>query len=215
VYQIYCPFVPPETESVTLPAPHELPLTGELGAAGVTQKLLELVAVFDPTLTVIVPVVAAVGTVVIILVAEFDINIAGAPLNFTELLEGVRSKFVPVMVTVVPMGPLVGVKLEMVGIDPVTVKFVLLVAVFPPTVTAIGPVVAPAGTVVVMLVVVLAVTTALVPLNVKMLLAGVVPSKPVPTMVTVVPTAPLIGEKLVIVVVCPKSDNALDHKPWS
>ena len=34
VYQRYCPFVPPETETVTVPAPHELPLTGRVGAVG-------------------------------------------------------------------------------------------------------------------------------------------------------------------------------------
>lgn len=47
----------------------------------------------------------------------------------------------------------------------VTVKLVALVAVFPATVTVIRPVVAPAGTEAVIEVVVLAVTTAGMPLN--------------------------------------------------
>ena len=73
-------------------------------------------------------------------------------------------KFVPVMVTVVPTGPLAGVNDVMVG-GTVTVKIVALVAVLPATVTVIAPVVAPVGTVTVMLVAVLAVTVAAVPLN--------------------------------------------------
>lgn len=34
VYQTYCPFAPPETETDTTPAPHEFPLTGSVGAVG-------------------------------------------------------------------------------------------------------------------------------------------------------------------------------------
>ena len=55
-------------------------------------------------------------------------------------------KFVPVIVTLVPTGPLVGAKLAMVG-GFVTVKLLLLVAVPAGVVTLTGPVVAPAGTV--------------------------------------------------------------------
>ena len=76
----------------------------------------------------------------------------------------------------------------------VTVKSVALVAVLPAMVTLIGPVVAPAGTVVVMDVVVLAVTTAVVPLNVTVLFAGVV-LKLVPLMITDTPTGPEVGSK--------------------
>lgn len=67
----------------------------------------------------------------------------------------------------------------------------------PATVTEIFPVVALAGTVHVIEVVVLAVTTADVPLNITMLLDGVV-LKLVPVMVTVVPIEPDKGVKLVI-----------------
>lgn len=80
----------------------------------------------------------------------------------------------------------------------VTVKVVALTAVFPLNVTEISPVVAPTGTVVVMLVVVLAVTTAVVPLNKTVLLAGVV-LKFVPVIITEVPVGPLAGVKLVMV----------------
>lgn len=116
------------------------------------------------------------------------------PLNVTMLSDAL--KFVPVIVTVVPGPPLVGLKLVIVGAG--TVKFVADVAVCPATVTVIVPVVAASGTEVVMLVAVLAETTASAPLNFTMLLAGVV-LKFVPVIVTEVPTTPLVGLKLVIV----------------
>jgi hypothetical protein len=52
------------------------------------------------------------------------------------------------IVTLVPTGPLVGVKLVIVGALAVTVKLLALAAVPPDVVTLIAPVVAPAGTVV-------------------------------------------------------------------
>jgi hypothetical protein len=58
--------------------------------------------------------------------------------------------------------------------------------------TVIAPKVAPVGTVTVKLVAVAAVTVARVAPKNTMLLAGVV-LKPVPVMVTVAPTAPLVG----------------------
>lgn len=69
----------------------------------------------------------------------------------------------PVIVTVAPTAPLLGVKLVTIGVG--TVKLVALVPVIPLTVTEIGPVVAPNGTEVVMLVVLEAVTTLVIPLN--------------------------------------------------
>jgi hypothetical protein len=90
-----------------------------------------------------------------------------------------------------------GVKLVMVG-GKITVKLVLLVAVCPLTVTVIGPVVAPTGTVVVMLVVVLEIIVAVVPLNLTMLFAGATP-KLVPVIVTEVPKIPTFGVNPVII----------------
>ena len=60
------------------------------------------------------------------------------------------------------------------------------------------PVAAPVGTEVVMLVAVLAVATAVVPLNLTVLFAGFV-SKFVPVIVTEDPTEPLVGLKLLMV----------------
>lgn len=67
-----------------------------------------------------------------------------------------------------------------------------------PTRTVTLPVVAPTGTVVVILVVVLAVTIASVPLNRTVLLPGVA-LKFVPVIVTACPNSPEVGVKLVIV----------------
>ena len=155
-------------------------------------------AILPPTVTEIFPVVAPVGTVVVMEVAVLAVTTVVVPLNATVLLTGVGSKFVPVMVTVVPTGPAAGVNEVIVGSGAVTVKLVALVAVFPATVTVIAPVVAPAGTVVVKDVAVLAVTIDVVPLNATVLLAAVV-LKFVPVMVTVVPTGPEAGVKVVMV----------------
>jgi hypothetical protein len=78
-------------------------------------------------------------------VAEVTVKAALAPLNLTAVAP---VKFVPLMVTLVPTGPLAGVKLVIVGAEvELTVKLFVLVAVPPAVVTLRGPVVAPAGTV--------------------------------------------------------------------
>jgi hypothetical protein len=68
--------------------------------------------------------------------------VADVPLNFTAVAP---VKAVPLIVTLVPTDPLVGVNPVMVG-GTVTVKVPLLVAVPAGVVTLIVPVVAPAGT---------------------------------------------------------------------
>jgi hypothetical protein len=78
---------------------------------------------------------------------------------------------------------------------PVTVKLVGLVTVPPGVVTLMGPVVAPAGTVVTICVAVFVVIDAVVPLNVT----EVAPAKFVPVMVTGVPTRPDVGVNDVMV----------------
>ena len=77
--------------------------------------------------------------------SEVTEKLAAVPLNVTA---DAPVKFVPLMVTLAPANPLVGVKLVIVGLGgPTIVKFVALVAVPPGVVTLRGPVVAPAGTV--------------------------------------------------------------------
>jgi hypothetical protein len=77
-------------------------------------------------------------------VLDVTVKDVAVPLNATTVAP---VKFVPVIVTLVPVGPLVGVKLVIVGALALTVKLVALVAVPPGVVTLSGPVVAPAGTV--------------------------------------------------------------------
>ena len=76
------------------------------------------------------------------MVAEFTVNVALAPLNATTVAP---VKLVPLMVTLVPTGPLAGVKPVIVG-GLITVKLLALVAVPPGVVTLIVPLVALVGT---------------------------------------------------------------------
>jgi hypothetical protein len=71
------------------------------------------------------------------------VKVALVPLNFTAVAP---VKFAPVMVTLVPTGPLVGLKVVIVG-GFMTVKAELLVAVPAGVLTLSGPLVAPTGTV--------------------------------------------------------------------
>ena len=154
-------------------------------------KLALLVAVPAGLVTVMGPVVAPAGTVAVIWVLLLTVKVAATPLKRTSV---VPVKFVPVMVTEAPMRPEVGEKLAMVG-GRKTTKFVLLVAVPAGLVTVMGPVVAPAGTVAVICVLLLTVKVAATLLK----RTSVVPVKFVPVMVTEVPTGPEVGEKLVMV----------------
>jgi hypothetical protein len=145
-----------------------------IDGVGNTVKFAELVSVILLVVIETFPVVAPAGTFVVRLV-DVAVNVwAVVLLNFITLFSGAEVlKFVPAMITVAPTAPLVGVKLVKVGVGN-TVKSEELVPVIPPTVTVILPVVAPLGTVAVMLVEVDVVTIAVVPLNFTTLLAGVV-----------------------------------------
>src|SRR5207245_6379462 len=89
------------------------------------------------------PVVAPTGTVAWIAVAEVTVKLALNVLNLTAVAP---VKFAPLIVTLVPTGPLVGAKLVIVG-GGTTVNAALLVAVPAGVVTLSGPVVAPVGAV--------------------------------------------------------------------
>ena len=130
------------------------------------------------------PVGAPNGTIAVIVPELFTVNVAAAPSNETAVAP---TKFVPVIVTPVPTGPLAGAKEVTAG---VTVKRVV-VTKGPPlgVVTVIRPVVAPAGTVVVIVPEGLTVKVDATPLNET----AVAPVKLVPVIVTAVPTGPKIG----------------------
>src|SRR5438552_5998483 len=137
------------------------------------------------------PLESPAGTVAVIAVAEVTVKVALVPLNATALAP---VKLVPLMVTLVPTGPLLGVPTRRAS-DLTTVNEPALVAVPPGVVTLSVPEVAPGGTVARMVVSEVTVKVALVPLNATAL----APVKLVPLMVTLVPTGPLVGEKLAIV----------------
>src|SRR5207302_9053098 len=119
------------------------------------------------------------------------VTVALVPFNATALPPFPTRRSTDLLV---PTGPLVGEKLVIVG-GLTTVNEPALMAVPPAVVTLSVPEVAPAGTVARMVVSEVTVKVALVPLNATAL----APVKLVPLMVTLVPTGPLLGEKLVIV----------------
>ena len=86
----------------------------------VTIVKLEPLLATPPTVTTTLPVVAPVGTVVVMLVAlQFPgVTVAVVPLNLTVLVPCVPPKFEPAIVTDVPTGPDAGVKPEMDGAEP-------------------------------------------------------------------------------------------------
>ena len=128
-----------------------------------------------------------------ILIAEFTVNVAAEPWNFTAV---VAEKSVPLIVTDVPTGPLDGEKPLMCGAPPdVTRKLLELVAVPDGAATLILPVVAPTGTVAVILAPRRMVNVADTPPNVT----AVTSVKPLPKISTDVPTGPLAGLKLEMV----------------
>jgi len=88
------------------------PFAREKSNGAVTVKSLALSAKPSGVVTLILPVVAPPGTVVLIWVSETTIKVAGVPLKATAVAP---MKFVPVMVTAVPTGPLDGVNEVIVG----------------------------------------------------------------------------------------------------
>ena len=164
-----------------------------VGCALLTWKLALLVAVPPGVVTVMRPVVAPDGTVVMILVGEVTVKAAATPLNVTDVAP---VKFEPLISTEVPTGPEVGENELIAGADPVeTWKFCALVAVPAGVVTVMRPVVAPEGTVAVILPDQFTVKAAATPLNVT----SVAPSKFDPLITTEVPTGPEFGENELIV----------------
>ena len=82
------------------------------GNGGVTVELVALVAVPPGVVTAMGPLAAPLGTVAVICASEFTVNVAAVPLNVTAVAP---VKLVPVMVTEVPGGPLVGLNELIVG----------------------------------------------------------------------------------------------------
>jgi hypothetical protein len=81
---------------------------------GVTVKERRLVAVPSEVVTVIGPLLARAGTIAVTTVSLSTLKNAARPLKLTALAP---PRSVPVNVTVVPTGPLLGAKLVSVGVD--------------------------------------------------------------------------------------------------
>src|SRR5882757_9289746 len=133
------------------------------------------------------------------------VTVAVVPLNFTlPVVPWVDPKFVPVIVTDAPTNPDGGDKLVMAGAA-TTVKPDPMLAL-PPTVTTTLPVIAPAGTVATIEVVLqLVIVVAVVLVNFTV---PVVP-KFNPVIVTDAPTAPESGDKLLMLGKTVKADPLL------
>lgn len=148
-----------------------------------------------PTVTTTGPEVADLGTATVMLEFDHPAGVAATPLNVTLLVPCDAPKLVPEIVTVVPVRPLCGDSAVIVGTLVETVNAAPLLAT-PPTVTTTFPVVAPAGTGTTMLVSDQVVGVAFVPLKLIVLVpCGAL--KPVPVIVTGVPTGPAPGDTLV------------------
>jgi hypothetical protein len=147
--------------------------------------------------TITFPVVAPAGTVATIDVAlQLVIVVVAVPLNVAVLVPCVEPKFIPVIVTDAPVTPDVGDRLVMLGVGSTVNEEPLLAK--PPTVTTMFPVAAPAGTVATIDVVLqLVIVVATVPLRVTVLVPCVKP-KFAPVIVTDAPTAPDVGDTLVM-----------------
>jgi len=160
---------------------------------GVTRKVPPLLA--KPlTVTTTLPVVAPAGTGATMVVLFQLVGVALSPLKVTVLVPWVAPKPVPVIVTEVPGGPVLGLKVATVG---TTVKLPPLLAM-PPTVTTTFPVVAPGGTKTTMLdALQLEKLGARVPLKVTVLVPWLAP-KLVPVIVTDCVTGPEAGLRLVM-----------------
>jgi hypothetical protein len=210
VFTVYDALTPLKRTAVAPPKPLPLirtevptgPLFGEneeivgAGAVVVTVKFVALVAVPPGVVTVTFPVTAPLGTVVVIFVPDaFTENeVAATPPNFTAVAP---VRFVPLIVTDVPTGPLDGEKDEIVGTgaqDELTVKSAALVSEPSTVTTLILPVVAPVGTVVSMRWPDCATKAAVTPLKVTL----VVPWKLFPMTSTLVPAGPHVGVKEVM-----------------
>jgi hypothetical protein len=141
------------------------------------------------------PVVAPVGTVVTMLIALQLVGVASVPLKLTVPVPSVEPKFVPVIVTEVPTTPEVTERLVIFGAD-ANVKATALLD--PPiALTITFPVVAPDGTGTAMVDALQLVGAAAVPLKVTDPVPWVAP-KFAPAMATSAPTAPTVGDRLVI-----------------
>src|SRR5579862_2749395 len=158
--------------------------------SGVTVKVPPLLTTPE-IVTETGPVEAPTGTGATMLPSLQLVAAAGIPLKLTVLLPWIAPNPFPLTVTAVPTGPAAGE-------NPVMEARTLKLTEFefcPETDTTTGPVVAPVGTGVTMLVFDHEVGVAAVPLNVTLLDPWEDPNAP-PEIVTLDPSPPIVGETL-------------------
>jgi hypothetical protein len=165
-----------------------------LGAA-VTVNVTPALATPPAAVTTTFPVVAPVGTAATIWAALQLVMVALVPLNVTLPLPCVGPKLEPAITIEEPIAPVFGVR-ELMLAGGVTVNTTPLLAT-PLTVTTTFPVVAPLGTVAVMLVELMLLMVPLALLNVTEAFAALVP-KLLPAMTIADPTAPVLGVRLLM-----------------
>jgi hypothetical protein len=198
-FTVPLPCVEPKFDPAMVTVAPTTPEVGDrvviLGAA-TTANVSPLLAT-PPTVTITLPVVAPLGTDALIEVApQLVIVVAVIPLNFTVLLPWVEPKFVPVMVTDALTAPVAGDRLVMAGVGSTVNGLPLLDT--PLALTTTLPVVALLGTdALIEVALQLVIVVAAVPLNFTAPLPWVEP-KFVPVIVRVTPTAPEVGDTLVI-----------------
>lgn len=145
---VLVPCVEPKPVPVIVTDVPAAPEVGEgavmLGAATTVNAVPELVT--PATLTVTLPVVAPVGTLVVSVVEVAAVTVAVVVLNLTVFADGVVEKFVPVIVTEAPTAPVFGDSELMLGVARTVNELELLSTPLAWTTTL--PVVAPVGTVV-------------------------------------------------------------------
>jgi len=164
--------------------------------APVTVNVTPALATPPAAVTTTLPVVAPLGTVAVMLLApQLVIVVALVPLNFTFPFPRLGPKFDPAITIDDPTAPVFGVNDVMLGAA-VTVKVTPLLG--EPTVTTTLPVVAPGGTVAVMLEAPQLVVVAVVPLNLTVL-DPLVDPKLDPAITMDDPTAPVFGVSDVMV----------------
>jgi len=191
------PWTLPKFEPVMVMESPKLPEVGEmlamLGANPTTNGTPLLTKPL--TVTTTFPLLAPDGTGTPMLLLLQLVGTPARPLNVTVLVPCEAPKLAPVMVMEVPTGATTGDTLLMLGGVPTVNTTPLLGALF--TVTITLPVVAPAGTSALIVLLFQLVAVAVLPLKVTVLVPCIKP-KPAPVIVTVVPAGPAVGETLVM-----------------
>jgi len=193
---------PKPVPAITTSVP-TVPVVGDrLVMVGTTVKFTALLGT-PFTVTTRFPVVATVGTGTTIDPALQFVGVAIVPLNVTVLAPCVDPKFVPVRVTTVPTGPDGGDTLAILGVGSTVNTAMLLDSEL--LVTTTFPALDPAGTTTERLVGLHERTLAAIPSNVT------TPEEPklFPLTVTVVPTGPIEGDKLVMLGITVKDSELL------